>query len=114
MFQTNTNTNNGFGSTNWNQIFGRNGQGQRGSSIRGCSNCGNDCRNNSIAKYLFEGEMKYGYIFKLTITETGHQATQYKKIVDTLPVLCTDKKYRGIDNVLYNGIDLVKADFTPT
>ena len=29
--------------------------------------------------------MKDGPISKLTITETGHWAIQYKKIVDTLP-----------------------------
>jgi len=57
--------------------------------------------------------MKDGCISKLTITETGHQATQYKKIVDTLPVLWADKNYRGIDDVLCNGINLVEADFTP-
>ena len=55
-------------------------------------------------------------ISKLTITETKHWATQYKKIVDTLPVpvLCTDKNYQGINDVLCNGINLIKADFTPT
>ena len=57
--------------------------------------------------------MKDDPISKLTITETRHQATQYKKIVDTLPVLCADKNYQGIDDVIWNGIDLVEADFTP-
>ena len=57
--------------------------------------------------------MKDGQISKLTITETGHRATQYKKIIDTLPVLCTDKNYRGINDVLQNKIDLVEVDFIP-
>ena len=57
--------------------------------------------------------MKDGCIFELTITETGHRATQYKEINDTFPVLWADKNYSGIDDVLHNGIDLVEADFTP-
>ena len=57
--------------------------------------------------------MKDGYIYKMTITESGHQANQYKKIIDTLPVLCVDQYYRCIDDVLCNWIDLDKADFTP-
>ena len=56
--------------------------------------------------------MKDGLISKLTITRTGHWSTQYKKIADTLPVLCADKKYRGIDDVLCNEIKLVEAAFT--
>ena len=58
--------------------------------------------------------MKDGCISKLTVIETGHRATQYKNIIDTLPILYADKNYRGIDDVLCNGIDLVKADFTPS
>ena len=50
---------------------------------------------------------------KFTITEIGRRATQYKKIVDMLPVLCVDKNYKGIDDILCNGINLVKADFIP-
>ena len=57
--------------------------------------------------------MKHGPISKLIITETGHRPTQYKKIIDTLPVLCADKNYQGLDDVIWNGIDLVEADFTP-
>ena len=41
--------------------------------------------------------MKDGPISKLIITETGHRPTKYKKITDTLPVLCADKNYQGID-----------------
>ena len=70
-------------------------------------------RNDSIAnKYAFEGKMKDDPISKLIITETGHRPTQYKKIVDTLPVLCEDQNYQGLDDVIWNGIDIVEADFT--
>ena len=57
--------------------------------------------------------MKDGPISKLTITKTGHRATQYKKIVDTLLVLCADKNYQGFDDVIWTGTDLEEADFTP-
>ena len=33
---------------------------------------------------------------KLIIIEPGHQITKYKKIIDTLPILCADKNYQGI------------------
>ena len=49
----------------------------------------------------------------MTIIETGHQATQYKKIIDTLPVLCADKNYRCIDDILCTWIDLDEANFIP-
>ena len=58
------------------------------------SDCCNNRGNNSIANtYSFEGKMKDSPISKLIITKTGHRSTQYKKIVDTLPVLCVDKNY---------------------
>ena len=60
MFQTNTNTNNGSGNTNQNQISGKSGQGQRGSGVRDSSGWGNNCGNNSITRYLFEGKLKDG------------------------------------------------------
>ena len=100
MYQTNINTNNGSGNTDRNLISGRGGQDRGGPGCRGCNGCGNNYGNNSIAIYSFEGKMKEGYISKITITETRHQATRYKKIIDTLPVLCADKNYRYIDNVL--------------
>ena len=56
--------------------------------------------------------MKDGFIFKLTITGTGHLATQYKNVLDTLPVLCVDKNYRCINDVLCTWINLDAADFT--
>ena len=57
-------------------------------------------------------KMKDRCFSKLTMTETRHQAPQYKKIIDTLPALCADKNNRSINDVLCNGIDLVKAEFT--
>ena len=87
---TNTNTNTGAGNTNQNYNAGRGGRGQGGSGDRGRGGCGNDCRN-TVAKYSFEGKMKDGLLSKLTITKGGQQATQYKKIIDALPVFCADK-----------------------
>ena len=75
MSQTNTNTNNGPRNTNLNQISGRSGRGQGGSSCRGCRDCNDDCENNSIVTYTFEGKIKDNPISKLTITKTGHRAT---------------------------------------
>ena len=48
----------------------------------------------------------------MTMTETGHRATQFKKIIDTVPVLCADKNYRCIDDVPRTWIDLDQADIT--
>ena len=110
MSQTNTNTNNG---QNRNQISRRGGQGQGEPSGSGCGDRRNGCRNNSIAKYLFEEKMKDGPISKLTITETGHRPSQFKKISDALPVLYADKNFQGFDGVLWTGRDLVKTDFMP-
>ena len=78
------------------------------------SGSGDPCNshgNNLIAKYSFEGKMKDGPISKLTITKTGHRSSHYKKISDALPVLCADKNYRGLDEVLRTGRDQVKTDF---
>ena len=52
--------------------------------------------------------MKDGPTSKSIITKTKHQPTQYKKIIDTLPVLCADKNYQGIDDVIWTGHDLVE------
>ena len=97
MSQTNTNTNNG---QNRNQIFKRGGPGQGGLNGSGCGDCRNGRRNNSTSKYSFEGKMKDGPIFKLTITKTRHRPTQFKKITDTFPVLCADKNFQGLNEVL--------------
>ena len=58
--------------------------------------------------------MKDSLISKLTITKTGHRPTQFKKITDTLPVLCADKNFQGLDEVLRTKHDLVETDFIPT
>ena len=110
MSQTNTNINNG---QNRNQISGRGGQGQEGINGSGRSDCCNGHGNNSIATYSFEGKMEDGPISKLTITKTGHRPSQFKKISDTLPALCADKKFWGLDEVLWTWHDLVKTDFMP-
>ena len=57
--------------------------------------------------------MEDGPISKLTITKTGHRPFQFKKISDALPVLCTDKIFWGLDEVLQTGRDLVETDFMP-
>ena len=57
--------------------------------------------------------MKDGYISKFIITKIGHQATQYKKIIDTLPVLCTDKNFRYIDDVVCTWTYLQEATSLP-
>ena len=56
--------------------------------------------------------MKDGLNSKLMITKTGHRPTQYKKVIDILPVLCVDKNYQGLDDVIQNRIDLVETDLT--
>ena len=91
MSQINTNTEGG--NTNHNQHAGRGGRGRGGSGGQDRGGCGGNCGNSTIAKSSFEGKMKDGSLFKLTITECTHQATQYKKIIDTLPVLCVDKGF---------------------
>ena len=58
--------------------------------------------------------MKDGPLSKLTITEGGQQATQYKKILDALPVLAADKGYKYIDNIIWTDIEKTISDFTPT
>ena len=57
--------------------------------------------------------MKDCPISKLIITETRHRSTQYRKVIDTLPILFADKNYRGLNDVIRNKINLVEADFTP-
>ena len=110
MSQTYTNTNNG---QNRNQISGRSGEGQGGPNGSGRGNRRNVGGNNLIAEYSFEGKMKDGPIFKLTITKTGHRPSQFKKISNALLVLCADKNYQGFNEVLHTGHDPVKAEFMP-
>ena len=57
--------------------------------------------------------MKDSLISKLIIIESGHRPTQYKKVIDSLPILCKDKNYQGLDDVIWNEINLLEEDFTP-
>ena len=57
--------------------------------------------------------MKVCPISELTITETGHRPSQFKKLYDALPIFCADKKYGGFDEVLCTGHDQVEGDFMP-
>ena len=68
----------------------------------------------TIAKYSFEGKMKDGPLSKLTITKGGQQATQYKKIIDALPVFCADKGYKLINDVIQTGTERLRTAFLPT
>ena len=58
--------------------------------------------------------MKDGPLSKLTITEGEQRATQYKKILDALPVFCADKGYKYIDDVIRTNVEKTLAKFTPT
>ena len=106
MSQSNTNTNNGH-----NRNSGRGGRGRGSPNGSGRGDRRNDRGNKSIAKYSFKGKMKDGPISELTITETGHRPSQFKKIYDALPVFCADKNYGGLDEVLRTGRDKVEDDF---
>ena len=85
MSQTNTNNNNISSNTNPNRISGRGGRDQGGPGSRNRGDCSSCHRNNSIAKYSFEEKMKDSSISKLTVIETGYQAIQYKRVIDTPP-----------------------------
>ena len=108
QINTNTNTNNGH-----NRNSRRGGRGRGASNDSGRSDRGNDCGNKLITKYSFEEKMKDGPISKLTITETGHRPSQFKKIHDALPVFYADKNYQSLDEVLYTGRNKVQDDFMP-
>ena len=56
--------------------------------------------------------MKDSLISKLTISKTGHRSSQFKKISDALPVYA-DKCYRGFNEVLRTGCDLIETNFMP-
>ena len=57
--------------------------------------------------------MKDGPLAKLTITEGGQRATQFKRILDALPVFCADKGYKYIDDVLRTNVEFTLSKFTP-
>ena len=59
----------------------------------------------------FEGKLKNSTIYKLTITKKGLRPTQFKKIIDVLPVLCADKNFQDLNEFLLTGCDIVKTDF---
>ena len=57
--------------------------------------------------------MKDSPISKLTITEIGHRPSHFKKIRDVLLVLCADKNYQDLNEVLRTRRDKVEDDFMP-
>ena len=57
--------------------------------------------------------MKDGPFSKLTITKGGQQATQYKKILDALPVFFANKGYKFIDDIVQTNIKQVRPAFMP-
>ena len=57
--------------------------------------------------------MKDSCISKLIVTKIRYQATQYKKIIDTLPALCADKNLRYIYDALCRWFDLSEATLLP-
>ena len=111
---TNTKTNTGTGDINRSHNAGRGRQDQGGYGGQGRGGRGNDHGNSTIARYSFEGKMKDGPLSKLTITKGGQQATQYKEIIDALPVFCVDKGYRFIDDIICTNTELLEAAFLPT
>ena len=98
MSQTNTNT--GDGNTNQYQEDRRGGQSQGGSWDRYRSNYNDNCRNNSIANYSFEGKLIDSCHFNLTVTTSRYWLTQLKKILDAIPSLCWDKNYKYTNDII--------------
>ena len=58
--------------------------------------------------------MKDGPLSNITITKGGQRATQYNKILDTLPVFCADKGYKFINDVIRLNTEKLRSAFTPT
>ena len=110
MSQTNTQANYG---QNRNQNSGRGERGRGSNSSNGRGDRRNGRGNKTIAKYSLQGKMKDGPISELTITETGHRPSQFKKIYNALSVFCADKNYGGLDEVLHTGRDKLEDDFMP-
>ena len=54
--------------------------------------------------------MKGGPISELLITKTGHRPTQYKKITNTVPVLCVDKNFWNLNEVIWTEHNLVERN----
>ena len=114
MSQTNTNTNTGVGNTNRSHNARRGGQDQGGFGGQSRGGRRNNRGKNAVSRYSFGGKMKDGPLSKLTITESGQQATQYKKTIDALLVFCADKGYEFIDDVIPTNTELLGAAFLPT
>ena len=111
MSQTNTNT--GDGNTNQYCDAGRGGQSWGGSCDQCCGDHNGNCRNNSITNCSFERKLKNGCLSKLTITKSGYQATQLKKIINALPGFCKDKNYKYSGYIISTNTELKKAHFLP-
>ena len=47
-------------------------------------------------------------------SQSGQQATKYKKIIDALPVFCVDKGYKFINDVIWTNTKLPQASFLST
>ena len=73
-----TNTNNG---QNWNQISGRGGQVQGAPNGSGRGDRHNSHKNNSIAKYSFEGKIKDGPISKLQLQKQSIDPLNWRRLV---------------------------------
>ena len=58
--------------------------------------------------------MKDGPLSKLTITKGGQRATQYKKIIDALPVFCADKGYKFINDIIWTNTKRLQKSFLLT
>ena len=82
-------------------------------SIHDLNNCDSNPVTNTAQSLDIHSmkKMKDGPLSKLTITKGGQEATQYKKIVDALPVFCVDKGYRSIDDVNCMNTKLLEAAF---
>ena len=111
--QTNTNTDDSNNKRNPNVGRGR-GRGHGGFGCRRDRGGEVDYgKNTSIAKSLFERKLNDGWLHKLTITEGLYWATQLKQFHDILPILCVEKGYKYLNNVVYNNQELVKATHMP-
>ena len=58
--------------------------------------------------------MKDGCLNKLIITECSHQATQFKKIHNVLSVLCAEKEFKYVDDIICINKELVNVDHLST
>ena len=108
MSQTNSNTNTGAGNTNRNQITEGDEQGQGDPSGRGRGGYRGNYRNNSIAIYLFEGRMKDGSFPNLLLPKPGIEPLNTRRLLILYPLLCIDKNFRYIDDVLCMWTNLKK------